>query len=578
MQQRTPYAALAVVGIVAATLAVPAPATADGAPMPVRPQAVTIAAGEAHTVVMGADGRVYGTGNNEYEQVTRSQPTLTNLEPMAGLPSRVRATAVSAGWGHSVVLGSDGVAYATGLNYDHQLTGTDPRSVLTAMTGLPAGVRATRISAGGFSTLVIGSDGRPYGVGGGGDGEITGTKEHVKTLTPMTGLPAGVRATSVVGGFSAPVSIVIGSDGVAYGTGQNDEGQLTGHAPRSTLTPMIGLPEGVRAVAAAIGYAHCLVLGSDGTVYGTGSDARGQLGGTGSREILAPVTGLPEGVRATAVAAGFRRSLVLGSDGRAYATGENTRGELTGADNLGALTPMTGLPAGASASEIATGGDNSLVRTTDGLVYGAGANDQGQLTGPDTADVRALTVLTRQHIKAVTPPAILGRALVGRMLRLDVGTYSPTPAGYSYAWYRDGIPIPHATGTTHTLTTADWKHRITARVVAVNPHATLAAVYTPATAHVRFRLVPTGWPRIRGTLRAGHVLKPALISWGVRSDQVRTHYQWYRGHKKIKHATKARYRVTRKDRGKKLRVRVTATAPYAYPGSRTSAAVRIRRH
>ena len=35
-------------------------------------------------------------------------------------------------------------------------------------------------------------------------------------------------------------------------------------------------------------------------------------------------------------------------------------------------------------------------------------------------------------------------------------------------------------------------------------------------------------------------------------------YQWYRGSKKIKGATKSKYKVTRADRGKKLRVKVTA--------------------
>lgn len=78
-----------------------------------------------------------------------------------------------------------------------------------------------------------------YGVGANETGELTGSGAHRSELRPLVGLPTGVRATDVVAqtndheGFS----IVLGSDGVAYGTGFNLDGQLTGQRDSEASQP-----------------------------------------------------------------------------------------------------------------------------------------------------------------------------------------------------------------------------------------------------------------------------------------------------------------------------------------------------
>ncbi len=69
----------------------------------------------------------------------------------------------------------------------------------------------------------------------------------------------------------------------------------------------MGLPDGVRAVSVAAGYVHSLVVGDDGLAYGTGWNFYGQLTGTGGRRTLTVLTGLPVGVRAVAAAAALTR-------------------------------------------------------------------------------------------------------------------------------------------------------------------------------------------------------------------------------------------------------------------------------
>lgn len=298
--------------------------------------------GGSHSLVLGRNGRVYGAGGNYEGELTGTgaRHVLTRLE---GLPSGVRATAVAAGDVWSLVVGDDGRVYGSGDNWAGQLTGRrDHKPALAPLTGLPSGVRATGVAAGTEHSLVLGSDGRAYGAGYNGSGELTGTAEKKHRLTPLQGLPAGVRATAIAAGEGH--SLVIGDDGIVYGAGWNGSGQLTGAGDeKRALTPLTGLPTGVHAIAIAAGYGHSLVLGANGVAYGAGDNDYAEL--TGERKkvrILTPLTGLPAGVRATGIAAGYGHSLVTGDDGMVYGAGANGTGQIAGADRARrrTLTPL----------------------------------------------------------------------------------------------------------------------------------------------------------------------------------------------------------------------------------------------
>ena len=62
-------------------------------------------------------------------------------------------------------------------------------------------------------------------------------------------------------------------------------------------------------------------------------------------------------------------------------------------------------------------------------------------------------------------------------------------------------------------------------------------------------------PKVSGKAKVGRTLKVGKGKWNAKPKKIG--YQWYRGKKKIKGATKAKYRVKRADRGKRLRVKVT---------------------
>ncbi|WP_408898683.1 hypothetical protein ACJ5H2_06140 [Nocardioides sp. R1-1] len=84
-------------------------------------------------------------------------------------------------------------------------------------------------------------------------------------------------------------------------------------------------------------------------------------------------------------------------------------------------------------------------------------------------------------------------------------------------------------------------------------------------------------PKIGGKKVVGKKLKVKGISAASLTPQAATlTYQWYRGKKMIKKATKATYKVKRADVGKKVRVKVTASAYGIAPTTYTSKKVKIK--
>jgi len=158
----------------------------------------------------------------------------------------------------------------------------------------------------------------------------------------------------------------------------------------------------------------------------------------------------------------------------------------------------------------------------------------------------------------VTAPVISGSASLGSVLSTTNGTWSGTPAtfSYTYQWKRNGSPIGGATSSTYTTVVADSLANITCDVTAdngVSPTATAGsnmltmANYTPAN---------TVAPSISGNQWQGQVLTTTNGTW-TNSPTTFT-YQWRRGGVDIGGATASTYTLVAADRGTNITCVVTA--------------------
>ena len=55
----------------------------------------------------------------------------------------------------------------------------------------------------------------------------------------------------------------------------------------------------------------------------------------------------------------------------------------------------------------------------------------------------------------VSAPAIKGTPAIGQTLNVDNGTWSVNNLAFTYAWMRNGVPVPGATTGGYTITAAD---------------------------------------------------------------------------------------------------------------------------
>ena len=81
------------------------------------------------------------------------------------------------------------------------------------------------------------------------------------------------------------------------------------------------------------------------------------------------------------------------------------------------------------------------------------------------------------------PPRITGTPQVGNTLGVDEGTWTPTPASFTYQWYQNALPVRGATASTYELTrTSAGKSisvKVTARSTGFDPKAVTTAPAGP---------------------------------------------------------------------------------------------------
>lgn len=227
------------------------------------------------------------------------------------------------------------------------------------------------------------------------------------------------------------------------------------------------------------------------------------------------------------------------------------------------------------------------------------AQDIGVDPSQPAADVNA-RLIPGEHDAEYTVantalPTITGVAVVGTTLTASAGSWSPNPTEYYFDWLRDGEFIMGEYGSTYVTTAADIGKKITVLVSAgalpeydfghaeSAPTAPVAAAAVPpapvppapvppvpptvdvptALATILAGLDVSGKPRVGRTVKVTHM--DLLLRTAVTYK-----FKWFAGTKRIKKANKYKLKLTRAMKGKRISVKVTATA------ASTSKSVRLK--
>ncbi|MGC4121741.1 MAG: hypothetical protein QM765_45625 [Myxococcales bacterium] len=153
-------------------------------------------------------------------------------------------------------------------------------------------------------------------------------------------------------GMGRDFTVAISPAGQAFSCGEGNFGQLgvgtSGNGAWRT-TPQIITSLGTNLVSVSSGYEHALALKSDGTVWGWGHNALGEVGDGTQTQRTSPVqlTALATAAQThgppVAISAGLRTSLALMTDGTVFVWGDNNwsvRGNNTGGGGAVMTTPV----------------------------------------------------------------------------------------------------------------------------------------------------------------------------------------------------------------------------------------------
>ncbi len=263
--------------------------------------------------------------------------------------------------------------------------GDNKSPAVTVPTTLPGVSGIVAASVGTQQVLLLTSTGTVVGWGSNSDCEVgTGDFKRSYTPVPITKL-RGVR--QIVAG--AKVSGAVLTDGTVWMWGLAQKGHL-GDGTWGYATPCASIPKQVEGLTGvtqlAIGEVSVLALKSDGTVWGWGTNAKGELCDGTREHVLRPAQ--MKGIAGATFVAVDANSIIVLADGTVRMCGNNDMGALGDAnapDNVAEtdpkafhLTPFK-VPGIAGVRSASTHGRTTFVHLKDGTLRGWGMGYQGRL-------------------------------------------------------------------------------------------------------------------------------------------------------------------------------------------------------
>jgi alpha-tubulin suppressor-like RCC1 family protein len=359
-----------------------------------------ISAGSTHSLAVKTDGSLWGWGSNATGQLGNGNK-LDQWYPMPlGITSGTTlVVSISAGGGHSLAVTSDGKLWAWGDNTYGQTgvssTGTD---ILTPSLVSTGGTTIVAVAAGGMHSLALTSGSTVLAFGYNANGQL-GNSGTTSSYTPVvvTGL-SNIVAIAAGYDFSAALT----DDGTIWTWGDNAEGAcgISTGVNITTPTQVTGFL-GVTAIAA--GYDHMLALKNDSTLWAWGSNSRGQEGsplGSGYEAVQVALAFSSYLTNVVSVSAGTTYSIALRNDGSIWGWGDNQNGELgiSGSSEVIFASEVSGTSNG----QVASAGQHTLIGNADGTITCFGLNSHGQLAVGSTNNISM--PLTSDAVVALQPP------------------------------------------------------------------------------------------------------------------------------------------------------------------------------
>ena len=387
-------------------------------------------------LVQASDSNFYGstTGGG-----SSGNGTLFKMTPAGGLTVLVNLTGTIGSYLGSncqaaMIQGADSNLYgvtgsggSTGFGTLFKMTTGGTLTTLVTFTG------ATGAALGSvpLGALVQASDTSLYGTTSATGASANGTIFKCTTTGVLTTLQSFTGSSGSVLGGNCNAPLVIGSDGLLYGTtvGGTTYGTLFKITTAGTFTSLRTIVVGTDPASSPYGG---FALAGDGNFYGTLSGSVGTVAGVRSSffRLTPGTTNTYTSVATFAPQPPIYRHLVRHSDGNFYGTtyqgGANYLGSVFKLSPTGAFTTITNFSSGMSPSSLLVGSDGNLYGTTS--YGGAGYGTVFKVTTAGALTTLASFTYTSGSVPGYNPVVTMTEATPG----VFYGTTSSGGTGGGY--------------------------------------------------------------------------------------------------------------------------------------------------
>jgi alpha-tubulin suppressor-like RCC1 family protein len=271
-----------------------------------------------------------------------------------------------------------GSLWGWGLNSFGQIGDNSSTPTSSPVQTISGGTNWKLVSAGGYHSTVIKTDGTLWTWGRNPEGQL-GDNSVTLRSSPVQTVAGGTNWKSVSGGISHTAAIK--TDGTLWLWGINSSGTLGDNTSTRRSSPVQTVAGGNNWKSVVCGGNHTATIKTDGTLWLWGNTLYGRLGNNSAAagSISSPVQTVAGGTNWKLVSAGLYYTAAIKTDNSLWLWGRNNYGEL-GINALGnRSSPVQTVSGGTNWKQVSCGGIHTAAIKTNGTLWMWGRNTLAQL-------------------------------------------------------------------------------------------------------------------------------------------------------------------------------------------------------